>query len=280
MRFAGVLVQGSLHLAAKRTLRTVAPTSAETKMPLAPPLTTLPIETRQSGFYQGFNQFVAIGSKVLIGLLIIWAAVFPEQAGAFLSALNSWLLAHFGHWYMYVVFFYIAVCLGLAIWPATGRIHLGKPGEKPEFSRFSWFSMMFGAGIGIGMLTYATAEPIFHFGNNPDVIRGLVTAETAENVRPAYKWSFLHWGLSAWACYALVGLALAFFSYSRGLPLTIRSGLTPLFGKALSGPLGHVVDIVSVIATILGVSVTIGYGVSQFASGIFNITGVTWMMGG
>ncbi|MEC8088441.1 MAG: BCCT family transporter, partial [Pseudomonadota bacterium] len=147
-----------------------------------------------------------------------------------------------------------------------------------EFSRFSWFSMMFGAGIGIGMLTYATAEPIFHFGNNPDVIRGIVGSETAENVRPAYKWSFLHWGFSAWACYALVGLALAFFSYSRGLPLTIRSGLTPLFGKALSGPLGHVVDIVSVIATILGVSVTIGYGVSQFASGIYNITGGGWIM--
>jgi len=88
----------------------------------------------------------------------------------------------------------------------------------------------------------------------------------------------LHWGFSAWACYALVGLALAFFSYSRGLPLTIRSGLTPLFGKALSGPLGHIVDIVSVIATILGVSVTIGYGVSQFASGIFNITGAGWIM--
>ena len=138
--------------------------------------------------------------------------------------------------------------------------------------------MMFGAGIGIGMLTYATAEPIFHFGNNPDVIMGLVGAETAENVRPAYKWSFLHWGFSAWACYALVGLELAFFSYSRGLPLTIRSGLTPLFGKALSGPLGHVVDIVSVIATILGVSVTIGYGVSQFASGIYNITGGGWIM--
>ena len=247
-------------------------------MPLPPPITALPIHTRADGFYEGFNHFVAIGSKVLIGLLIIWAAVFPEQAGAALSALNNWLLAHFGHWYMYVVFFYIVVCLGLALWPATGRIHLGKPGEKPEFSRFSWFSMMFGAGIGIGMLTYATAEPIFHFGNNPDVIMGLVGAETAENVRPAYKWSFLHWGFSAWACYALVGLALAFFSYSRGLPLTIRSGLTPLFGKALSGPLGHVVDIVSVIATILGVSVTIGYGVSQFASGIYNITGGSWIM--
>ena len=247
-------------------------------MALPPPITNLNIDTRTDGFYAGFNHFVAVGSKVLIGLLIIWAAVFPEQAGAALSALNSWLLAHFGHWYMYVVFFYILVCVGLAAWPATGRNHLGKPGEAPEFSRFSWFSMMFGAGIGIGMLTYATAEPIFHFGNNPDVIRGTVLSETHDNVRPAFKWSFLHWGFSAWACYALVGLALAFFSYSRGLPLTIRSGLTPLFGKALSGPLGHIVDIVSVIATILGVSVTIGYGVSQFASGIFNITGAGWIM--
>ena len=247
-------------------------------MPLPPPITNLNIHTRTDGFYAGFNHFVAVGSKVLIGILILWAAVFPDQAGATLSALNTWLLAHFGHWYMYVIFFYIIVCIGLAAWPSTGRIHLGKPGEKPEFSRFSWFSMMFGAGIGIGMLTYATAEPIFHFGNNPDVIRGTVLTESFENVRPAFKWSFLHWGFSAWACYALVGLALAFFSYSRGLPLTIRSGLTPLFGNALSGPLGHVVDIVSVIATILGVSVTIGYGVSQFASGIFNITGASWIM--
>ena len=247
-------------------------------MSTVPPLQTLEIKTDDSGFYWGFNTFVAIGSKCLIGLLILWAAVFQEQAGAALSSLNSFLLGHFGHWYMYVVFFYILVCLALALWPTAGKIHLGQPGEKPEFSSFSWFSMMFGAGIGIGMLTYATAEPIYHFGNNPDVIRGMAMAETLENVRPAFKWSFLHWGLSAWACYALVGLTLAFFSYNRGLPLTIRSGLTPLFGKALSGPLGHVIDIISVIATILGVSVTIGYGVSQFTSGMFNITGGGWMM--
>ena len=247
-------------------------------MSTAPPLQTLEIKTDDSGFYRGFNTFVAIGSKCLIGLLILWAAVFQGQAGAALSSLNSFLLGHFGHWYMYVVFFYILVCLALALWPTAGKIHLGQPGEKPEFNNFSWFSMMFGAGIGIGMLTYATAEPIYHFGNNPDVIRGMAMAETLENVRPAFKWSFLHWGLSAWACYALVGLTLAFFSYNRGLPLTIRSGLTPLFGKALSGPLGHVIDIISVIATILGVSVTIGYGVSQFTSGMFNITGAGWMM--
>ena len=235
-------------------------------------------QNRRLRILRGFNTFVAIGSKCLIGLLILWAAVFQDQAGAALSSLNSFLLGHFGHWYMYVVFFYILVCLALALWPTAGKIHLGQPGEKPEFNNFSWFSMMFGAGIGIGMLTYATAEPIYHFGNNPDVIRGMAMAETLENVRPAFKWSFLHWGLSAWACYALVGLTLAFFSYNRGLPLTIRSGLTPLFGKALSGPLGHVIDIISVIATILGVSVTIGYGVSQFTPGMFNITGAGWMM--
>lgn len=128
------------------------------------------------------------------------------------------------------------------------------------------------------MLTYATGEPIYHFATNPDVITGETIASSADNVRSAMKWSFLHWGFSAWGCYAIVGLALAFFSYSRGLPLTIRSGLTPLLGKSLEGPLGHVIDIVSVIATILGVAVTLGYGVSQFAAGIHNITGMDWLM--
>ena len=106
-------------------------------MPLTPPLTDLPNKTQKVGFYAGFNQFVAIGSKILIGLLIIWAAVFPQQAGATLSILNNWLLAHFGHWYMYVVFFYIVVCIGLALWPAAGSIKLGIGDEKPEFSSFS-----------------------------------------------------------------------------------------------------------------------------------------------
>jgi choline/carnitine/betaine transport len=245
---------------------------------MKPPLRDLPIETASDGFYEGFNTFVTVGSKVLIGLLIIWAAVWSESAGDVLNAVRATIDANTGAWYMYVMTFFIMICLVLAVTPSIGRTKLGLPDDKPEFSSFSWFSMMFGAGIGIGMLTYATAEPIYHFGTNPDAIMGLTTGSSADNVRAAYKWSFLHWGFSAWACYAIVGLTLAFFSYSRGLPLTIRSGLTPLFGRALSGPLGHVIDIVSVVATILGVSVTIGYGVSQFASGVFNITGAAWLM--
>lgn len=247
-------------------------------MTIKPPLKDLPITTASSGFYEGFNTIVTVGSKLLVGLLIIWAAAFPESAGAALSALNGFLLGSFGTWYIYVMAFYLITCLALAIWPATGRIRLGLDGEAPEFSTFSWFSMMFGAGIGIGMLTYSTGEPIYHFSTNPEVITGQVTAESAEVVRAAFKWSFMHWGLSAWGCYALTGLALAFFSYRRGLPLTIRSGLTPLFGRSLSGPLGHAIDIVAVIATVLGVAVTIGFGVSQFASGFYNITGAGWLM--
>ena len=245
---------------------------------ISPPITHLDIKTESSGFYEGFSKFVAVGSKMALGLLILWAIVFPEAAGNVLKSIRSTIDANTGAWYMYVMAFYIVCCLVLALWPATGKIRLGGDQSRPEFSSFSWFSMMFGAGIGIGMLTYATGEPIFHFADNPEVITGATTASSADNVRAAMKWSFLHWGFSAWGCYAIVGLALAFFSYSRGLPLTIRSGLTPLLGRSLEGPLGHVIDIVSVIATILGVSVTLGYGVSQFAAGIHNITGMGWLM--
>ena len=140
--------------------------------------------------------------------------------------------------------------------------------------------MMFGAGIGMGVLTYSTAEPIFHFSSNPDVINGLVEANSEANVRPAMKWSVLHWGFSAWGCYALVGLSLAYFSFNRGLPLSMRSALFPLFGKALSGAVGHVVDVVAVLATIVGVTITIGYGVAQFSSGLFYITEWSWVLAG
>ena len=137
--------------------------------------------------------------------------------------------------------------------------------------------MMFGAGIGIGMLTFATAEPMYHFASNPSTIQGITEGSTAGNVRDAYIWSFTHWGLAAWSAYAIVGLALGYFSYRRGLPLTIRSALTPIFGKRLSGPLGHVVDVVAVVATVLGVSQTLGFGVEQFISGLSRIGFGDWL---
>ena len=237
------------------------------------------ITTRSSGFYEGFNPVVALAPKILVAALILWVGLSPSAAGQMLLEVQTWSTQNFGAWYVYVTAFYTIVCLALGIWPRTAHVKLGQIDEKPEFSMFTWLSMMFGAGIGIGMLTYSTAEPIFHFANNPDTIKGLTTGLDEDNVRNAYKWAMLHYGVTPWACYGVVGISLGYLSYNRGLPLTIRSALQPLFGRAMSGGFGHVVDIVAILATIVGLSVTIGYGVSQFASGLFNISGADWLVG-
>ena len=245
---------------------------------IKPPLSDLPIKTADKGFYNGFSLDVTVTSKLAVGGLVLWAVAFPEQAGGVLGGLNTFILANFASWYIYVMAFFVIVCLALAAWPAAGKLRLGHDDERPEFDNFSWFSMMFGAGIGVGMLTWAVAEPIYHFRNNPEVIQGLADGESMNNFMNAYKYSYLHWGFSAWSSYAIAGLALGYFTYRRGLPLTIRSSLTPLFGKALSGPLGHLVDIVAVIATILGVAQTLGFGVEQFVAGMSKIGIGDWLV--
>lgn len=281
-----------------------------------PPLT---VKVEQSGFYKGYSRPVAICSKVLITLIVIWAVSDPESAGSTLNDMKNWSFDNLKYYYNWSVGFFLALCLILAIYPKWGRIKLGPddPKAKPEFSNFSWFSMMFGAGIGIGMLGFATGEPISYMSDNPDIRSSLIAVEkslaasgitvtdnfnawqtyhaavsegaidalpnlieprTESTIATVYRYEFLHWGFSAWACYALVGISLAFFAYRRGLPLTIRSTLTPLFGKRLQGVLGHIVDITAVVATVLGISQTIGLGLSTFASGVFNITGWAWLM--
>ncbi|MBH0006766.1 BCCT family transporter [Psychrobacter sp. SWN149] len=242
------------------------------------PLTKLPIKVATKGFYEGFNKDVTITAKILLGLLIVWAVIFPDNSTTILGSLNTFLLNHFSTWYILCVAFFLILALILAVVPRYGRLILGDTGDKPEFSNFSWFSMIFGAGIGVGMLTFATAEPMYHFANNPEVIQGLATASGADNVRYAYKWAFLHWGFSAWICYSLVGLSMAYFSFRRKLPLTIRSGLAPLFGQKLSGKLGNTIDIVAVIATILGVAQTLGFGVEQFVSSMYRVGLGEWLM--
>ena len=237
------------------------------------------IKVAQKGIYEGFNTLIAVTPKLLLGAFLLWAILDQVNAANTLDSLNKWTTTTFGGWYVWVTAFYVVVCLLLALWPTTGRVILVKPGEKPEFSRFSWFSMMFGAGIGVGMLTYSTAEPIFHFAANPDTIMGATTGLDADNVRNAYKWAFLHYGLTPWACYGIVGMSMGYFAYNRGMPLTIRTPLQPLLGsKITSGRVGDFIDIVAIIATIIGVSVTIGYGVSQFTSGFYNITGFEWLL--
>ncbi len=247
-------------------------------LPIDPPLVELPINTADTGFYEGFSREVTIPAKIIVSLIIMWAIFFPVRAMETLSVANSTIIGSFSGWYVYLVAALMLAALVLALVPRSGSLLIGNAGDEPEFSRFSWFAMMFGAGIGIGMLTYSTGEPLSHFSNNPDIIRGLVESRTAEAISSTYIYTFLHWGFSAWATYALVGLAIGYVSYRRNLPLTIRSALTPLFGKAMSGLAGHVVDVVAVVATILGVAVTMGLGVEQFVAGLHRIGMGDWLI--
>ena len=251
---------------------------SESDVPIEPPIIELPIETHDRGFYDGFSRAVTIPGKVIVSLLIMWAIFFPVSASETLKAANTSIISNFSGWYVYLVAALMMVALVLALIPQSGSLRIGAPGEKPEFSRFSWFAMLFGAGIGIGMLTYSTGEPLAHFSNNPDIIRGTLEARSAQAVRPAYIYTFLHWGFAAWATYALVGLAIGYVAYRRNLPLTIRSSLVPLFGQRMSGLSGHVVDIVAVVATILGVSVTMGLGVEQFVAGLHRAGVGDWLI--
>ena len=149
-----------------------------------------------------------------------------------------------------------------------------RSGDGSDFTPYAGRGQRFHANQPIevsGLQFYA-------FQNNPDVIQGFATASGKDNILNAYKWSYLHWGFSAWASYAIAGLALGFFAYRRGLPLTIRSSLTPLFGSRLSGWTGHLIDIVAVIATILGVAQTLGFGVEQFVAGMARIGIGGWLL--
>ena len=127
-------------------------------MALQPPLKELNIGLAEGGFYKGFNNVVALASKIIIALIVLWCFIQPEAAGKLLGDLKNWSFNNLNYYYTYAVAFYVIVCLVIAIYPKWGKTKLGTADGEPEFSNFSWFSMMFGAGIGIGMLGYERAN--------------------------------------------------------------------------------------------------------------------------
>ncbi|MEM1078091.1 MAG: BCCT family transporter [Pseudomonadota bacterium] len=247
-------------------------------MSVKPPFTEVDINTQPQGFYEGHSLAIAIGSKSIMVALVLWALLFPLSANTTLSSVNWTLLEGFNTFYIIVVGLFFFFLAAIALIPSVGRRKLGKPGEAPEFSSFSWFSMMFGAGLGVGLMVYATAEPMGLWTSNPVVVAGEVAGGTEDAVESAFRYTFLHYGFHAWAIYVVTGLSLAYYAYTRDMPLTIRSALTPILGRFANGFVGHLVDVLGVVATILGVSVTIGFGVSQFVDGMFTVTKMDWLM--
>ncbi len=246
--------------------------------PITPPFTQLKIHQSISGFYQGNSVAIALISKGIIVALVLWALLWPANANDILGSLNWSLLERFNVFYIIAVGMFAFFLFIVAALPQTGRRVMGRAGEGTEFSNFSWFSMMFGAGLGVGLMVFSTAEPVGLWSSNPHILSGEVAANSEEAVKSAYRYTFAHYGFHAWAIYVVTGLSLAYYAYTRNMPLTIRTALTPLFGRFMNGFLGHVVDVLGVVATILGVSVTIGFGVSQFIDGIYAITGMDWIM--
>ncbi|AAZ18679.1 choline/glycine betaine transporter, BCCT family [Psychrobacter arcticus 273-4] len=226
------------------------------------------VKVGRLGPFPRVSKPVFITSALLIVGFIIFGTFFTETAGALFSFLQNFITDKFG--WMFIILMNVALvfCIYLAA-SRYGDIRLGQQTEKPQYSLFSWIGMLFSAGIGIGLVYWGTAEPLYHFMAPP-----LGEAETVEAAKQAMSISFLHWGLHAWAIYTIVALALAYFHFRRGLPLSIRSTLYPLLGEKIYGRWGHAVDILAVFGTMFGVVTSLGLGVMQINSGLENLFGI------
>ncbi|MFZ2554330.1 BCCT family transporter [Psychrobacter urativorans] len=226
------------------------------------------VKVGRLGPFPKVSKPVFITSALLIVGFIIFGAFFTETAGAVFGFLQKFITDKFG--WMFIILMNVALvfCIYLAA-SRYGDIRLGQQTERPQYSLFSWIGMLFSAGIGIGLVYWGTAEPLYHFMAPP-----LGEAETIEAAKQAMSISFLHWGLHAWAIYTIVALSLAYFHFRRGLPLSIRSTLYPILGKKIYGRWGHTVDILAVFGTMFGVVTSLGLGVMQINSGLENLFGI------
>ncbi|MDA5133245.1 BCCT family transporter [Psychrobacter sp. ANT_H3] len=226
------------------------------------------VKVGKLGPFPRVNKPVFITSGILIVGFIIFGSLFTETAAALFSFLQDFIAEKF-RW-LFIILFNVALvfCIYLAA-SRYGDIRLGKQTERPQYTLFSWIGMLFSAGIGIGLVYWGTAEPLYHF-MAPPVGEG----QTVEAAKQAMNLSFLHWGLHAWAIYTVVALSLAYFHFRRGLPLSIRSTLYPILGQKIYGKWGHTVDILAVFGTMFGVVTSLGLGVMQINSGLEGLFGI------
>ncbi|GAA1811473.1 BCCT family transporter [Nesterenkonia flava] len=230
--------------------------------------------------WRGLNKPVFLISVILIlgGLVAatLYGNAAGEDAAAAFDELNATIVNSIGWWYVILGAAFVAFALWAGLSKA-GNIRLGRDDEKPEFSLGSWFTMLFAAGMGIGLVFWGVAEPLWHFTSPPEVTGDLGVNEAGEPIAAtqsaamgdAMGLTIFHWGLHAWAMYVIVGLGLAYMTFRRGRPLSIRWLLEPIFGrKLIESWVGHVIDIVAIVGTVFGVVTSLGLGTQQIAAGL------------
>ncbi|MBR9856153.1 MAG: BCCT family transporter [Gammaproteobacteria bacterium] len=223
----------------------------------------------KDGLLKGMSPAATISSMIIVTLFVLGGSLFPDVAASWFDRLSGDILNHFKWYYIAIVALMLLFCVVLAF-SRFGNLRLGDDDTRPEYSLFSWFAMLFSAGMGIGLVFWSIAEPIYHFQINPFIGTGM-TPQAAE---VAMRLTFFHWGLHPWAIYVVVGLSLAYFCYRKKLPLTIRSALYPLIGDRIYGWMGHTVDTLAVFGTIFGVATSLGLGVAQINTGLNTLFGM------
>nr|POR06120.1 choline transporter [Cobetia sp. MM1IDA2H-1] len=239
------------------------------------------VQVETSGWLTGMHKGMTLTSAGLLLLFVLATGLAPDMSASLFGAARAWIESTFGAYYLVTIVGLIGLCIALVFSP-WGNLRLGAPDSRPEFSRFTWVSMLLSAGVGIGILFFGVAEPLFYFDdsggfgypNNPHADLAGHTAMTHARAVDALKLAFFHWGLHGWAVYVIVGMTLAYFAYRRGLPLALRSALYPLIGNRIYGPIGHAVDIMGVLGCVFGIATSLGLGVSQIAVGLNRLTGL------
>ncbi|MEV0247477.1 choline BCCT transporter BetT [Nocardia sp. NPDC050712] len=214
------------------------------------------------------NKPVYFTAAGLVLAFAIWALVAPASAETVVGDVKTFISTWFGWWY----FVLATAIVGLVVFIGAsryGNYRLGPEESRPEYSLFTWTAMLFGAGIGIDLMFFSVAEPVYNYLRPPTG-----AAETNEAARQAVTWTLFHYGISGWAMYALMGSALGYYAFRHNLPLTIRAALSPIFGKRVHGRWGDAIDVAAVLGTIFGVATSLGIGIVQLNYGLHEMFGI------
>ena len=229
------------------------------------------MKIESTGFFKGVSAQLSIISIVLVLAISIAGSFYLTPGEGVMQFLRDSVISALNVYYIPTVGFYLLFAIAL-LFTRFGSIKLGDDDDRPEFGNFAWLAMLFSCGMGIGLLFFSVAEPIYHFQANPFLADGQAMTEEAKQV--AMRLTFLHWGLHPWATYVVIGLTLAYFCYRKKMPLTFRSALYPIFGDRIKGSLGSVVDVVAVFTTVVGVATSLGLGSTQINSGLNQLLGI------